>query len=248
MRKVNGSAPAFAASSSMKDSLAKLLEKPPRLRNADERRKVYVNGAVAVSLPPALFPRNCDRVFRHPVVRECVVHGLVARAAPHRGTERGRQQAGLLAGEEIPARLGRRAGVVGRRPDGVIPGGDAALGVQAALHRVEHRGAERLPAVLVLPHPLHADGLAHRLREQGGIRRRVVRAVVPVAARRLDVDDVDGGGRQVQQLGDRSLQRVDSLCAGPDRCLDARCRVGRAAYVRDAARRPDSGMHLEGVK
>ncbi len=89
-----------------------------------------------------------------------------------------------------------------------------------ALHLMDHRRAERLPAVLVRAHPLHADRRADGLGEQGCIGRGVVRAVVAVAAGRFHVDHVHGGGRQAEQLGDRALQLVDALRSGPDRGLD----------------------------
>ena len=68
-----------------------------------------------------------------------------------------------LAGEEV-ARLAVRARAVRRRPHAVVPGDNVAASVQSGAYLHRHRRALRLPAVLIVTHPLHAHGLADRLR------------------------------------------------------------------------------------
>ena len=85
-----------------------------------------------------------------------------------------------------------------------------------------HRRAVRLPCVLVLAHPLHAHRLpGQRARQQRGVGGDVVGAVVAVAARAFDVDAAHPVGRHLQQLGQRSAQRIDALAVGPDRVAAA---------------------------
>ena len=73
------------------------------------------------------------------------------------------RRAGELASEEV-ARLAVGARTVRRRPHGVVPGDNVSAAVESCAYLHHHCRALRLPAVLIVTHPLHAHGLADGLR------------------------------------------------------------------------------------
>src|SRR4029077_7851908 len=103
----------------------------------------------------------------------------VARVAIAAGEAVARRAAGELAGEQV-AGLSRGPRAVRRRGDRVVPGDDLTLSVEPGADVDRHRGALGLPAVLVVSHPLDADGLAHRAGEERGVAGHVVSPVVAV--------------------------------------------------------------------
>lgn len=166
-------------------------------------------------------------------VREVVVHRPVAGA----GIDRDRRQVprnepGFLPGEQGAAAA--RPAVVRRRIHRVAPGDHVAAAIEGAVHGVGHRWTERLPSMLVPSHPLQAHGFADELGHQCGIRGRVVRTIVAIAARALDVDDPDRGERNPEDIGNGLPQRVYALRARPDRRLDP-IGIGSGGDVRHGA-------------
>ena len=66
--------------------------------------------------------------------------------------------------------------------------------------------------MLVLAHPLDAHGAPGESgRDERRVGTGVVRGVVSVAAGSFDVDAAHAIGRKVQELGDRTAQRVHAL-------------------------------------
>ena len=174
-------------------------------------------------------------------VRKVVERNRVAVAAAFRLRQRlrWRRRERLLQvgrGEQV-ARLPRprRMRVA---PYVELPFGDGSRRIEPRADRLDHRGTERLPRVLVFAHPLDAHRPAgHRAREQRGIRRDVVGAIVPIATGALHVDAVDALLRHPQHFGERVAQRIYALTMRP---------YGVAAVVelRNRARRPDRTMEL----
>ena len=181
-------------------------------------------------------PQPCGAGERRHVVNRDAVVGEIIRAdggaVAHVGHVRGGHD---LAGEQ---KRKRRRGVRGVAC-GEIIGRDAALAVEAAIHVHELRRALRLPLVFLIARELHPHRPPDRAREQGGVGRDVVRAVAPVAARRLHADDFDRALGKVEQQGEIAAHPQRILRAGPD----ARA-VG--ADVRERRRGPDRGVHLVG--
>ena len=71
--------------------------------------------------------------------------------------------------------------------------------------------------MLVGPGPLDLHRLAGPVvRDQRRVERRVVRAVVAVAAGSVHVPNRDRVGRQVERLGDRRPEELDALAVAPD--------------------------------
>ena len=81
------------------------------------------------------------------------------------------------------------------------------------MHVDHHGGPVRLPAILVLAHQLNR-GLVCRedgARQQRGIERGIISAVVPVTPGAIRVDYADGLGWQVKDLGDGTAGPGDRL-------------------------------------
>ena len=90
--------------------------------------------------------------------------------------------------------------------------------VQRGLHLGHHRRPQRLPAVLLVAHPLHAHRLArHGAGDQRGVGRGVVGAVMAVAAGALDMDAAHLRVRHAQHLGDGVAVGEHALGMRPDR-------------------------------
>jgi hypothetical protein len=102
-------------------------------------------------------------------------------------------------------------------PDAMAPADDLVLGVEIGLDLDRHRGTERRMGHLVLARPLHADRTAaRRLRQQHGVERDVVGAVVAVTAGAFHVFDHDVLGRQFQDQRKIGPEQIDALAVGPD--------------------------------
>jgi len=94
--------------------------------------------------------------------------------------------------------------------------------------------------VLLFAHPLHPHGAAGYVRrDERGIGRRVVRAVVAVAARALHVDHAHLFDWQAKHFGNGLTIGIASLGVGPDR---------HALIIgnRHGAGRPHGCVHLVG--
>ena len=96
----------------------------------------------------------------------------------------------------------------------------------------------RIPAVLVLAHPLDAHRPAHRPRQERGVARRVLGAVLAVGAGAVEVDQPDLLLREAEDPGERLAEAVSRLGRRPDRGA-----VG--ADVRDAAGRAEGAVGLD---
>ena len=137
------------------------------------------------------------------------------------------------------------AGAVGVAPQLVLPVHHLARSVQRAAHLHHHGRAQGLGRELILTHPLQAHRHAGQgARQQGGVQRHVVSAVVAVAARALFVADGDVLLRHAQGLGHVVAQREHALRMAPHAQLVFGF-VG--APLRNGARRADRGMGLVGA-
>ena len=122
----------------------------------------------------------------------------------------------------------------------VPPAQDGAGGVQLGAAGHDHRGPERLPAILVLTGPPDQHrALRHGQGEQGGVQRHVVGAVMPVASGPVDVDHPDVLRRPPQRLGQGGAQFVRSLGVRPDGQAPA------AVEARGGGGRPERSVHQE---
>src|SRR5262245_42196594 len=93
---------------------------------------------------------------------------------------------------------------------------DIAAGIQIGADRYDHRGAIGLPRELVLAHPLHPHRPArHGTRQESGIERHVIGAVVTVATRAIDVGEHDVLFGHLQRPRKMDPQRVDALAMRP---------------------------------
>jgi hypothetical protein len=86
--------------------------------------------------------------------------------------------------------------------------------------------ALRIPAVLVVPHPLHAHGLTDRLRQQQRIGSNVIAAVGAVRSRAVEEDDAQFVGRDAEYLRQVAAQPVYALRRGPHGGAAVRTHVG----------------------
>src|SRR5436305_3177239 len=100
---------------------------------------------------------------------------------------------------------------MGVTPDFKIPVGDRAIAVERCLQLRHHRWPERLPSVLLLAHPLYTDGNARQFtRNQRGISRCIIGAVVAITAGALDVDTANARWRHAQHLRDGLAIGIDT--------------------------------------
>jgi len=160
----------------------------------------------------------------HALVREVVErHGVAVAAARRLGNVDRRSRFARLgdipAGQQIVVRTRRRRpGAVGIAPYLIDPVDDPAVRVERGFGAREHGRAVRLPAELVVAHPLQAhrpsgDGAA----QQRGIEGHVVGAVVPVAARALEMHAADRVNVELECLGEVAPERKDAVRMGPYR-------------------------------
>src|SRR5260370_16711308 len=82
----------------------------------------------------------------------------------------------------------------------VIERGHASVCIGSALDGHGHRRAERLPAMLVVAHPLDTNRLAHDLRHDRRIGRSIVAAEPTVRSGRFPPDQLHPLERQPQHL------------------------------------------------
>src|SRR5256886_13563596 len=73
-------------------------------------------------------------------------------------------------------------------PELRLPGDNVAGRVEPSGDVDERRRALGIPAVLVVPHPLHAHGPSHLAREQRGVGGRVLVAVAAIATGAVEVE------------------------------------------------------------
>ena len=127
----------------------------------------------------------------------------------------GRRVGQGLGGQEIAAAA--RAVCVAAAPDLGRPVGGLSGAVECGARGHDHRRAHRLKAELLLAPPAHPDRLPRPAqRDNGGVGRRVVGPVMPVAARSLHMLHRDRGRIELQGAGERGAQRVDPLAMRPD--------------------------------
>ena len=148
-----------------------------------------------------------DEVMHHLRIGKFVDRDRVAVAAAFRQRQRLRRRHGKRLRHVL--RRQHRSGAarphrMGVAPDLEIPVGDLAVAVERRLQLRHHRRAERLPGVLLLAHPLHANGHAgQRARDQRGVGRGIVGAIMAVAAGAFDMDQANACRRHAQHFGDR---------------------------------------------
>ena len=149
------------------------------------------------------------------------------RAARRCGCRRRRSDSGGSAGGGAGGGSGR-ASAASRLPPppgrlecrplqiSVVQSAGPAGGVAQRAHGRHHRRADRLEAELVLAPPAHPDRRARPLHgDDRGVGRRIVGAVMAVAARPLRVLDRDRGDIELQGAGQRRAQRIDALAMRP---------------------------------
>ena len=131
-----------------------------------------------------------------------------------------------------------RARAVRIAPHVVLPADNVSPAIERGLGFGQHRGTVRLPGMLLLAHPLHADRAARqRTREERSVGRRIVGSVVAVATRALEVNAANALLRHAQHLGDRLAQRIDALAVRP-------YRQQVVLEPADGAGRPDRAVDL----
>jgi hypothetical protein len=102
-------------------------------------------------------------------------------------------------------------------PDAVPPVDDLAVPIQIGFDLDRHRRTERGMGHLVRARPLHAHRTAAgRLRQQHGVERDIVGAVMAVAAGALDMFDHDILDRDFEHQREIGPQQIDTLTVGPD--------------------------------
>ncbi len=114
------------------------------------------------------------------------------------------------------------------------------LPIQHGADRHHLRGADRLEGELLLAPPLDTDAMIRDfLRDQRGIQRHIVGAVMAVAAGALDMPHADRLRSAAQHVGQRDAQRIHGLRMGPDRQVPVaafgQCAGRRDRGVRDIA-------------
>ena len=152
----------------------------------------------------------------------------------------GIRHADQLRGQKIPRGVRLRndlgAGEDARRH---LDRGHSALRVERRRQVDDRRRPFAAPRRHIRARPLHAHGLAHRLRKQRGIRGHVFVAGAAIGAGGLHPYDVHLLGRDAQHLRQPSLQRVRFLRARPNRGHAVRVKIHHRAP------RPHGGVRLE---
>jgi hypothetical protein len=203
------------------------------VHQALDREHVHVCAEAAQGRDPER--HRGDEIVRHPGPGEAVERDGVAVAAAlglrQRLRRRGRERTLQHPGREQLAGT-RRAGEVGRAAHRVVPVGDAPVRPQHGGDLGHHRAAIGLPQVLLLAGVLHPHRPAKQgVGQQRRVARRIVGAVMAVAARALDVDAAHLDFGQRQHLGQRLAQGEHPLRMRPDgeaRAVELRHRAGRA--------------------
>ena len=118
-----------------------------------------------------------------------------------------------------------------------------AVAVERRLQLRHHRRAERLPGVLLLAHPLHADRHAgQRARDQRRVGRGIVGAVMAVAAGAFDMDAANARRRHAQHFGDALRDRDRRLACG-SRPSWRRRRIAPPRRTARSSRAPDRAAY-----
>ena len=171
--------------------------------------------------------RDAQRHRRHGMVRDALDREFIERqrialasaACRHRHVGRRRRLVSLI---EVPCREQAGARVPAGPPDMaaapeiVPPVDDAASGVERSAHLYHHARSERLPREFVVAHPLHAyRRTVHGAREDDGIERGIVGAVVPIATGTVCVPHHDVARRDLQYLRELVAQRINGLAMRP---------------------------------
>ena len=189
------------------------------------------------------------QVLDQPLVGQVVERVEIAVDADMRPHRRAHHRRGERVLQESGGEQARRADPVRSRArphhEGVAealmrPGEDPAARVHARPQVHRHAGSVGLPGVLFLARPFeHHRPAGERTGDDGGIQRRVVGAVMAVAAGPRSMQDADRPGRQVERLGERGAQEIDPLAVRDD---------GEPFPVelRHRRRRAERGMHLVG--
>src|SRR5260370_15958169 len=120
----------------------------------------------------------------------------------------------------------------------VIERGHASVCIGSALDAHGHRRTERLPAMLVVTHPLDPNRLAHDLRHDRRISCSIIAAEPTVRSGRFPPDQLHPLEREPQHLRDIAAIALRPLRARP---YDRAVRVD----VGDCAGRPNPAMALE---
>src|SRR6516165_12652937 len=152
-------------------------------------------------------------------------HGIDARRLRERriNVPCGQQRRALLQPGPCDVRIA---------PHLMAPIEDTFRAVNRARHGDNHGGTVRRPGELVLMRPLQPHRVSrHRSREQHGVERRVIGAVMPVAPSPLHVMNCDRIELDAERCRDVFSGRVDRLALTPDfdcSALPARNGTGRA--------------------
>ena len=222
-RKATGSAPAACASSSMKLSIANTFICAPSPRSAETRTGIRSDEVEARRAHWAARRAGCRCGRRRPPASgsACGFGG-----ANGGSTSRPASRPPALVG---PRRCGRCS-----RPRAASRRCGRRRRAGADISTVIGR-AERLPAMLLLAHPLQAHRPAgHGARGQRCVGRDIVGAVVAVAARALDVDAAHLLGRQAAaaRRAPCAAGRRPGCASRPSRCRPPtapRRRTGRSS-------------------
>ena len=179
-----------------------------------------------------------DDPLRGEIVERLAVAGAGAGRVGRFGDRR-RPAAGRAAPRR-PADCRRcRAGCVCRPLQiSVVQSAGRAGAVEHGAHRRHHRRADRLEAEFLLAPPAHPDRHARPAhRDDRGIGRRVVGAVMAVAARPLRVMHDDRGRIELQASGParRAADRRPANASTPRACRRDTRRCRRTARSRHAA-------------
>ena len=134
-------------------------------------------------------------------------------------------------------------------PHLVLPVRDPAVASKRRLGVHHHGGTIRFPAEFFVSHPLQTDRAAgHCPRQQRGVGRNVVGAVVTVAAGTLHMHAADRGGRHFQDFDQFGAQRKDALRVRPYRHAPILELGDRAGWTDRAVRHVRLGVdRLEGT-
>ena len=101
-------------------------------------------------------------------------------------------------------------------PEFVLPIDDIPAGVESCAQAQGHRRAAGSPHKFVVSHPLHLyRAAARRSGEQGGVKRGIVGAVVPVATRSFDMPHDDCVLAHPQSQREVAAQIENSLGVAP---------------------------------
>ena len=137
-------------------------------------------------------------------------------------------------------------------PDFLRPVDRLAVLVEQGANLHDHGRRLRLVDEFFLASPAHADRLTRLLhRDDRGVGRRIIGAVVAVTARALHVMDDDRGRLELERLRQGRAQRINALAVGPNRQLAVlvkrKAARGRDRRVREIAARIRSLQSAPGL-